>query len=44
VLVREMLDDDGVRLPGVRREALLLTAQLDGLEVADALIRNLQSI
>jgi len=44
VLVREMLGDDGVRLPGVRREALLLTAQLDGLEVADALIRNLQSI
>jgi (2R)-3-sulfolactate dehydrogenase (NADP+) len=44
VLVREMLGDAGVRLPGVRREALLCAAQVDGLEVADALIRNLQSI
>jgi (2R)-3-sulfolactate dehydrogenase (NADP+) len=44
VLVREMLGDDGVRLPGARREALLRAAQVDGLEVGDALIKNLQSI
>jgi len=44
VLVREMLDDDGVRLPGARRVALLRAAQADGLEVGDALIKNLQSI
>ena len=44
VLVREMLGDDGVRLPGARREALLRAARADGLEVGDALIENLQSI
>jgi (2R)-3-sulfolactate dehydrogenase (NADP+) len=44
VLVREMLGDDGVRLPGARREALLSEARADGLEVGDALIENLQSI
>ena len=39
VLVREMLVDDGVRLPGVRREALLSAAQANGLEV-DAKVLN----
>jgi (2R)-3-sulfolactate dehydrogenase (NADP+) len=38
VLVAEMLVDDGVRLPGARREALLRRAQAEGVEVADALI------
>ena len=38
VLVAEMLRDDGVRLPGARREALLHQAQLDGIEVPDALL------
>jgi (2R)-3-sulfolactate dehydrogenase (NADP+) len=38
VLVAEMLKDDGVRLPGARREALRRHAQKDGLEVADALV------
>ena len=38
VLVTEMLRDEGVRLPGVRREALLQRAQAEGLEVADALV------
>ncbi len=42
VLVREMLVDDGVRLPGARREALLGKAQTDGLEVGDALLKTLQ--
>ena len=34
-----MLVDDGVRLPGVRREALLSAAQANGLEV-DAKVLN----
>ena len=38
VLVAEMLKDDGVRLPGARREALRRRAEKDGLEVADALV------
>ncbi len=36
VLVAEMLKDDGVRLPGARRAALLRMAQAEGLEVTDA--------
>lgn len=38
VLVAEMLTDDGVRLPGARREALRLRAQVEGIEVADSLL------
>ncbi len=38
VLVAEMCRDDGVRLPGARREALRRQAQAQGLEVADALL------
>ena len=38
VLVAEMLKDDGVRLPGVRREALRVKAVAEGLEVPDALL------
>ena len=38
VLVAEMLTDDGVRLPGARREALLEQARTDGVAVADALL------
>ena len=38
VLLAEMLQDDGVRLPGARREALRCRAEADGLEVADALL------
>ncbi len=38
VLVAEMLRDDGVRLPGARREALRRRAEAEGLEVADTLI------
>lgn len=36
VLVEEMLKDEGVRLPGARREALLERAMAEGIEVADA--------
>jgi (2R)-3-sulfolactate dehydrogenase (NADP+) len=35
-LLAEMLSDDGVRLPGARREALLRRARREGLEVAEA--------
>ena len=38
VLVAEMLRDDGVRLPGARREALRLKALVEGIEVPDALL------
>ena len=40
VLVAEMLVDDGVRLPGVRREALLAKARTDGLVVGDAILAS----
>ena len=42
VLVTEMLTDDGVRLPGARREALLQRARTEGIEVADAMLASLQ--
>ena len=38
VLVAEMLQDDGVRLPGARREALRRSAEAEGIEVPDALV------
>ena len=38
VLVTEMLKDDGVRLPGARREALRRRALAEGVEVADAML------
>lgn len=38
VLVTEMLKDEGVRLPGARRESLRRQALLQGLEVPDALL------
>ncbi len=41
VLVREMLVDDGVRLPGLRREALRETAERDGIVVGDAILATL---
>lgn len=38
VLIDEMLMDDGVRLPGARREALRRRAEAEGIEVPDALL------
>ncbi len=38
VLVAEMLSDEGVRLPGARREALMRKAQTEGIEVPEALL------
>jgi (2R)-3-sulfolactate dehydrogenase (NADP+) len=39
LLVAEMLRDDGVRLPGARREALRQRAEREGLQVADTLLK-----
>ena len=43
VLVREMLVDDGVRLPGARREALRRKAEAEGLALADAVLGALRT-
>jgi (2R)-3-sulfolactate dehydrogenase (NADP+) len=40
VLIAEMLKDDGVRLPGARREALRLKAEAEGLDVPDTLLAS----
>jgi len=40
VLVAEMLSDDGVRLPGARREALRRRAQTEGIDVPDPLLAS----
>ena len=42
VLVAEMLKDDGVRLPGARREALRRKAEGEGIEVAEAVLASLR--
>jgi (2R)-3-sulfolactate dehydrogenase (NADP+) len=41
-LLDEMLKDDGVRLPGARREGLRRRAEAEGLEVADAVLASLR--
>ena len=38
VLIAEMLRDEGVRLPGARREGLRRRAEVDGIEIDDALL------
>ncbi|CAD5372220.1 (2R)-3-sulfolactate dehydrogenase (NADP(+)) [Rubrivivax sp. A210] len=40
VLVAEMLSDEGVRLPGARREVLLERAHAEGVNVDDALLAS----
>ncbi len=42
VLLAEMLQDDGVRLPGARREALRRKAEVEGIEVSDAVLASLR--
>jgi (2R)-3-sulfolactate dehydrogenase (NADP+) len=42
VLVAEMLKDDGVRLPGARREALRRRAEAEGLSIADTMLASLK--
>ena len=44
VLVAEMLIDEGLRLPGARRDMLRLRAQAEGIEVADALLASWQAL
>ena len=41
-LVTAMLDDEGVRLPGARRAALAECAVQDGVDIAPALLQQLQ--
>jgi (2R)-3-sulfolactate dehydrogenase (NADP+) len=43
VLIEEMLKDDGVRLPGGRRDALRHRALAEGIEVADAVLASLRA-
>jgi (2R)-3-sulfolactate dehydrogenase (NADP+) len=43
-LVMAMLDDEGVRLPGERRDALARTAATAGVEIAPALLQQLQDL
>jgi (2R)-3-sulfolactate dehydrogenase (NADP+) len=40
VLVAEMLRDDGVRLPGARRQALRRQTEVQGLEISDTLLED----
>ena len=43
-LVALMLHDDGVRLPGARRAALVARAQAEGVEVPPALVGQLEAL
>jgi (2R)-3-sulfolactate dehydrogenase (NADP+) len=43
-LVTAMLDDEGVRLPGERRDALARQAATDGVEIAPALLQQLRAL
>ena len=43
VLVAEMQKDDGVRLPGARREALRRRAEAEGIEVAEPVLASLRA-
>jgi (2R)-3-sulfolactate dehydrogenase (NADP+) len=43
-LVTAMLDDEGVRLPGERRDALARQARTDGVEIAPALLQQLRAL
>ncbi len=44
VLITEMMSDDGVRLPGVRRSQLLAQAQREGLKVPQATVDALRAL
>jgi (2R)-3-sulfolactate dehydrogenase (NADP+) len=43
-LVAEMLGDSGVRLPGARRDALAAKAGDEGVEIPDALLKQIGEI
>jgi (2R)-3-sulfolactate dehydrogenase (NADP+) len=42
VLIEEMLKDEGVRLPGQRRDELRFRAAAEGIEVPDAVLASLR--
>ncbi len=44
VLIQDMLQDDGVRLPGLRRQALLAKAEREGLAVPQAMLDSLKAM
>ena len=44
VLLGEMLSDEGVRLPGAKREVARRRAEAQGLEVADAVVASLKAL
>jgi (2R)-3-sulfolactate dehydrogenase (NADP+) len=44
VLLSEMLSDEGVRLPGERREVARRYAEAQGLEVADGVVASLKAL
>ena len=43
-LIAAMLADDGVRLPGARRSALVRAARVDGVAVPEAMLRQLREL
>lgn len=43
-LIGKMLEDDGVRLPGARRDALVEQARRDGIAVPDALYEQIKAL
>ena len=44
VMIAAMLADDGVRLPGTRRQKAAAAARADGVEVPDALLAELRAL
>ena len=44
VMIAKMLGDDGVRLPGTRRQAAAAKARAEGVEVGDALFAELRTL
>ena len=44
VMITKMLADEGVRLPGVRRQQAAAKARAEGIEIADALLAELRQL
>ena len=43
-LINAMLSDEGVRLPGARRQKLIADAHANGIEIPDALLKQLREL
>jgi (2R)-3-sulfolactate dehydrogenase (NADP+) len=43
-MVSKMLADEGVRLPGTRRQQAAARARADGIEIADVLLNELRAL